>query len=180
MGNTVHIQALKYGNVLHYEWETELLEQRDDDVFVLAKHGRQLRHHTKNATFTINNWSIEWFSRKHWFTLSAVVADGRITEYYCNINQPALIGEGKVAFVDLDLDLVQRDGVWMVVDEDEFAHNAIKFGYPESLIAQAREELKRLQARIAAGEYPFDGTLEEWISHLSLRDAGARYAAGNV
>ena len=130
MTNQITIQALKYGDLLHYEWNTTLLEKTDSHVFVLGEYGRQLHHYTKQNVFTIENWTIEYFSFDSWFTVSADVVGGKIQQYYCNINQPAKMNGNTVSFVDLDLDYVQRKGVWMVVDEDEFEMNAIKFGYP--------------------------------------------------
>ncbi|GMK46599.1 UPF0374 protein YgaC [Paenibacillus glycanilyticus] len=171
MNHSVQIKALKHGDLLHYEWNTDLLEEGDGYVFVLGRYGRKLQHHTKKYVFTVNNWSIEFFSSKHWFTVSAAVVDGRINEYYCNINQPAIINGSEISFVDYDLDLVQRGGEWMVIDEDEFADNAIKFGYSEQLMKQVREELAGLQARVAERQFPFDGTIERLMARIPDQQA---------
>ncbi|MBB3112544.1 hypothetical protein FHS18_004645 [Paenibacillus phyllosphaerae] len=162
----ITIQALKYGDRLHYEWETQLLERTDTHVFVLAERGRKLHHYTKQKVFTIDRWTIEFFSSAYWFTVSADVRDGNIVHYYCNINEPAIIAENAVSFVDLDLDLLGEDGQWRVVDEDEFERHSIAFGYPEALIARARSELAGLQLRIAQRRFPFDGTLERLAAQV--------------
>ncbi|MCU6791581.1 DUF402 domain-containing protein [Paenibacillus sp. WQ 127069] len=161
--NMITVQALKYGDRLHYEWSTTLLEQTDTHIFVLGEQGRKLKHYTKDQIFTVENWTIEFFSFDSWFTVSADVVGGEINQYYCNINQPAKIQDNVVSFVDLDLDLVYRNDRWMVVDEDEFASNAIKFGYPSELIQRARTELEGLQERISKKLFPFDGALEQFI-----------------
>ncbi|WP_248924467.1 DUF402 domain-containing protein [Paenibacillus hamazuiensis] len=163
MDTRITVQALKYGNRLHYEWNTKLLEATDSHIVVLGEYGRELHHHTKGKIFTTENWTIELFPFDLWFTVSADVRNGVLYQYYCNINEPAVLRGTNVSFVDLDLDLVYRNGEWKVVDEDEFAANAVKFGYPEELIRRAREELKNLQHRVNAGLYPFDGTLERFI-----------------
>jgi protein associated with RNAse G/E len=129
----------------------------------LSKPGRKLRHHTKQSIFTIDNWTIEFFSFDSWFTVSADIMEGRIGQYYCNINEPAKIQGNMVSFVDLDLDYVQRNGEWMVVDEDEFVSNAVKFSYPNALIHRAKAELVGLQTLISKGQFPFDGTLDRFI-----------------
>jgi protein associated with RNAse G/E len=167
MGNgIVTIQALKYGNLLHYEWNTTLLEQTDSHIFVLGEYGRQLNHYTKGKIFTVENWAIEFFSLDSWFTVSADVVGGTINEYYCNINQPAMINGRVVSFVDLDLDLVYRNDRWMVIDEDEFAYNAVKFGYPEELMLRAKRELESLQERVERKRFPFDGSIEQFINRI--------------
>jgi protein associated with RNAse G/E len=71
-----------------------------------------------------------------------------------------------VSFVDLDLDYVQRDGKWLVVDEEEFENNAVKFGYPDELVRQARKELERLQERIVNKQFPFDGSIAQFIERI--------------
>ncbi|MGG1552965.1 DUF402 domain-containing protein [Paenibacillus ferrarius] len=163
-GMTIPIRALKYGNRPHYDWETTLLERGDAHLFVLGHHGRQLRHYTKGKTFTIDRWTVEFFPLDAWFTVSADVVDGRIVQYYCNICEPPRLEQDGVSFIDLDLDLIYRDGVWQVVDEDEFAEHTVKFGYPPELVNRVWQELAKLQARIASRQFPFDGSMERLVS----------------
>ncbi|UKS30710.1 DUF402 domain-containing protein [Paenibacillus sp. HWE-109] len=164
MSNQITIKALKYGNHKHYEWTSTVLERTDTYIIVLSEYGRKLHHHTKQKVFTVNNWSIEFFSFDSWFTVSADIMDGLIHQFYCNINEPAKSSPHEVTFVDLDLDYVRRQGEWLVVDEDEFLVNAVKFAYPDSLIQQARNELEHLRQRIQDNKFPFDGTIERFIS----------------
>ncbi|MFB9325692.1 DUF402 domain-containing protein [Paenibacillus aurantiacus] len=166
MESKLTVRAFKYGERPHYEWETRVLERGDTHLFVLSAPGRRLRHFTKNAVFTIDRWTLEFFATDCWFTVSADVVDGRIAHYYCNVNEPARIGGGEVSFVDLDLDLLGADGQWRVVDEDEFAFNSVAFGYPEVLITRAKEELASLRRRIEEGRFPFDGTLERLAAQV--------------
>jgi protein associated with RNAse G/E len=169
LNQQVLIQALKYGDHLHYEWETTLLEKTDTHVFVLGKYGRELRHYTKGKTFTVENWTIEFFPLDSWFTVSADIIEGEITQYYCNICEPARMNGREVTFVDLDIDLVYRNGRWMVVDEDEFTVNALKFSYPPELIERVKKELKDLEQRIEQKQFPFDGSIEKFIEAVPKR-----------
>ncbi|WP_261300688.1 DUF402 domain-containing protein [Paenibacillus andongensis] len=163
MDNQITIQALKYGNIRHYEWNTILLEKTDSHIIVLGEYGRKLNHYTKQKVFTVETWTIEYFPFDSWFTVSADVVGGKIHQFYCNINQPAKIEGNTVSFVDLDLDYVQRNGEWKVVDEDEFESNAIKFAYPEALIHKASQELQDLKELVRNQTFPFDGSLEKFI-----------------
>jgi protein associated with RNAse G/E len=174
----VRIQALKYGNRPHYEWETTLLERTDAHVFVLGQYGRKLRHYTKGKTFTVENWTIEFFPFDCWFTVSADIVDGRIAQYYCNICQPARMENDTVSFVDLDLDLVYRDGRWAVVDEDEFALHAVQFSYPPELIERAELELESLRERVRQQRFPFDGAIERWIGSIPAGRLAQRRGQG--
>ncbi|SEB49179.1 DUF402 domain-containing protein [Paenibacillus sp. GP183] len=166
MDDEITIQVLKFGDHLHYEWTTKLLEKTETHIFVLGEYGRKLNHHTKQKIFTVDNWTIEFFSFDLWFTVSADVVDGKIKQYYCNINEPAKIKGNTVSFVDLDLDLIQRNGDWKVVDEDEFEINSVRFNYPEELIRRSRKELNNLQDRVKNNKFPFDGAIERFIKFI--------------
>ncbi|WP_254450398.1 DUF402 domain-containing protein [Cohnella herbarum] len=154
---------------MHYEWDTLLLEQTSTYIIVLGEYGRKLHHHTKQKIFEIDNWTVEFFPFDCWFTVSADVNNGVITQYYCNINEPANLSEDgeTVSFVDYDLDLIQRNGKWMIVDEDEFEQNSILYSYPQGLIKRVRQEMANLQNRIENHHFPFDGTLERFIDRIS-------------
>ncbi|WP_256757961.1 DUF402 domain-containing protein [Cohnella sp. WQ 127256] len=165
----ISIQALKYGNHRHYEWNTTLLEKTEGYVFVLGHYGRELQHYTKGKIFTIDNWTIEFFSFDSWFTVSADIVDGRITQYYCNICKPAQMDGSTVSFVDLDIDLIYKNGEWIVVDEDEFAVHSIKFSYPSDLIDRVWQELRGLQQLIARKGFPFDGAIEKHMAKIPRR-----------
>lgn len=167
----MQIRAMKYGDKPHYEWEAGVLEQKDDYVFLLAEYGRRLRHYTKNSVFTLNNWTIEFMSSSLWFTVAADVKDGRISQYYCNINQPARIEGGRITFVDLDLDYVCENGEWKVVDEEEFEHHQMTFGYPDWLVRKARAELEQLKKRVREQAFPFDGSIERFIGRIPAEAA---------
>jgi len=154
------VRALKYGRLPHYEWETTLLERRGD-VLCRGELGRRFTHHTRGFEIHDSTPAVEFFSLSQWFTVSANVRDVAITDYYCNIAEPAQFADDVLTFVDLDLDLVRRGaGEWHVVDEEELAHNAARFGYPPDLVMRARVEMQRLRARITARRFPFDGTLD--------------------
>ncbi|SEN14408.1 DUF402 domain-containing protein [Paenibacillus sp. OV219] len=160
---SVTIQARKYGDRPHYEWRTTLLERTDSHIFVLGHYGRKLKHFTKGKTFIVENWTIECFPFDFWFTVSADVINGKIAQYYCNISEPARMEGCMVTFVDLDIDLIYKRGKWEIVDEDEFVSHAAKFEYPPELIARVRQEVERLQERIALRQFPFDGSIERFI-----------------
>jgi len=162
----IKIQSMKYGNHLHYEWETTLLEKTDSYIFVLGHKGRKLNHYTKGQVFTVDNWTIEFFPLDAWFTVSADVIDGELKQYYCNICEPPQFAGDLVTFVDLDIDLVYRNGQWMVVDEEEFADHALKFSYPPELIKRVRMEQQGLEQRIKQGRFPFDGAIERWMEWI--------------
>ncbi len=127
-----------------------------------------MTHHTKQRTFTVEGWSVEFFSLRQWFTISVDLLEGQLPQYYCNIAEPAQIAGATLSFVDLDLDLVRRPGKeWEVLDEDEFEANALRFGYPEALVLRARAELEGLRERVRSRGFPLDGTLDPYVQTVA-------------
>lgn len=157
MSKVIKIKALKYPDILHYEWEGELLHHTPDYVLVLCKPGRKLIHHTKNKVFTINNMSLEYFSLKEWFTAAMEIEEGKIVAAYCNVAKPSLFDNGEISFIDLDLDYIQEKYEdWKVVDEDEFESNSMKYNYPVELKNEAVEALAKLKEAVRIGSFPFN------------------------
>lgn len=67
-------------------------------------------------------------------------------------------GELEAHSIDMDLDVVQRDGRPVYLDdEDEFEEHGLAFGYPESLVQAMRAEAARLLPAVEHHAAPFDG-----------------------
>ncbi|OMC89441.1 hypothetical protein BK137_18485 [Viridibacillus arenosi] len=159
------IKALKFPNVLHYEWEGEILEKTNNYILVLCKSGRKLIHHSKNDVYTINNTSIEYFSLKEWYTAAMEVEEGVVVSTYCNIAMPSVLNLNELSFIDLDLDLIKRKNKnWEVIDEDEFEVNSIKYQYPEELKNEALKALERLKQKVAKGSFPFNNEFNSLLN----------------
>lgn len=158
------IKALKYPNVLHYEWEGHLLEKTSNYIIVLCKPGRKLIHHTKNDVYTINNISIEYFSLKEWFTAAMEVEGGVVIATYCNVAMPSVLDGNDLCFVDLDFDLIKRKYKnWEVLDKDEFELNSVKYQYPTELKNDALKALDRLKLKVNRGSFPFNKDITSLI-----------------
>lgn len=171
VSKVIKIKALKYPDILHYEWEGELLRLTPDYVLVLCKPGRKLIHHTKNKVFTVNNTSLEFFSLKQWFTAAMEIEEGKVVSAYCNVAKPSLFQNGEISFLDLDLDYIkEKNKEWKVVDEDEFELNSIKYKYPVELKNGAVKALEKLKEEVKKGNFPFNNQVLTHIENHYLRD----------
>jgi predicted RNA-binding protein associated with RNAse of E/G family len=88
---------------------------------------------------------VERFYADRWYNIFEMHdrEDGRLKGWYCNICLPAQLGDDRVAYVDLALDLlVYPDGRQLVLDEDEFADLQLQ---PDMRL-QAEAALADLQA----------------------------------
>ena len=157
------IQAKKYDGRPHYSWEGTILKQMETYLVVANTPGRTLHHHRRDTIYTYDNYSLEFYPLNADFTVGLdVELTGEVT-YYCNICLPPVLQGDHLSFIDLDLDLVYRDDVWTVVDEDEFLENQQLYRYPVELIERTRTALLDLQQRIAQQQFPFDGFLDSFI-----------------
>ncbi|MFB5193259.1 DUF402 domain-containing protein [Alicyclobacillus fastidiosus] len=176
MREKLTIRALKYPDIPHYDWEVELLEEASTHVICIGLPGRKLVHHTKQKVFDFDSCSIEFYSLEHWVTVSADIVNGALQQYYCNIAMPAIRDKSKstVSFIDLDLDLVRRslNLPWKVVDVEEFHTNQVKYGYPSSLVVEAKQQLQELQNRVRKSLFPFDGKLQFFIDQVIEQNHG--------
>ncbi len=163
----IYMKSLKYPDIPHYEWKGRLLRKTPEYVMVLCESGREMKHHTKNTTFTIDVTSLEYFFLKEGYTVAMEIEEGKILSYYCNIAMPSVLHGDQISFVDLDLDLVKgRNADWMIVDEDEFESNSVKYGYSAEIKEYALESLDLLQKKINEGLFPFDGSGLEVIERI--------------
>jgi hypothetical protein len=113
--NTRREETWRYpGQVLKSEAHSRLVEaffNRSDLPF----HGITLRE---------NDRFIERYYDNRWYNIFEIHDrdDNRLKAWYCNVTSPAEFSPGKIAYIDLALDLlVYPDGRWLILDEEEFA-----------------------------------------------------------
>ena len=168
MNETRTVQVRKYDERLHYEWTSRLIEENDDSILLYAGPGRTLQHHTRQARYTYQSHSLECFMRHDGFTVQLdLEADGSI-RHYCNIGLVPRLDGDVIEFIDLDLDLVaDGGGEWRLVDEDEFAVNRVRFGYPDDVVTYVWNTIEDVNRRIDLGKFPFDESLERRLLTLA-------------
>jgi protein associated with RNAse G/E len=92
----------------------------------------------------------------------------RRTEVYCDITTPATWYDRRVQLVDLDLDVRRRrtSGEVELLDEDEFATHAERFGYPPEVTGNAWSAARWLVAALADGTEPFASAYQPWLKQV--------------
>ena len=168
MNETRTVQVRKYDESLHYEWTSRLIEEDGERILLYAGPGRTLQHHTRQARYTYESHSLECFMRHDGFTVQLdLETDGSI-RHYCNIGLVPRLKGSIVEFIDLDLDLVaDGGGEWRLVDEDEFAINRVRFGYPDDVVTHVWNTIEDVNRRIEINDFPFDGSLEQRLLTLA-------------
>ncbi len=106
--------------------------------------------------------------REAWWT-AMFISPPRRTEIYCDIATPARwLDSTSVQLVDLDLDVRRRraGGLVELLDEDEFAEHADRFGYPQAVRENAWSAANWLVRALSGDTQPFAGEYRAWLSQV--------------
>jgi protein associated with RNAse G/E len=102
--------------------------------------------------------SYEFFWRSRWYNIFRFhEPEGDFRNFYCNINQPPVIKDNSLNYVDLDIDvLIGKDFSIDILDKEEFEQSALKFAYSEDLQSKVKASLNDLLKIIKRRNFPFD------------------------
>jgi len=153
----ITVQARKYDNRIHRQWQAQLVTQDDSLIVVEGVFAEEIKH-SLLGTIAPGTLSTEYYWTDRWFSVFRFrEPTGELRNYYCNINQPAEFDGNILSFIDLDIDvLVAPDFSYRIVDEDEFMAHAERYNYPAALRAQVPCALANLIEIIKGREFPFD------------------------
>ncbi len=173
----IYVQTMKYNGDKHYSYPTLLLAQTHEVIALYGPPGRRLLHPGRSIDMALENPVIDfYFPDRHYNVFAGFYPDGSLRRYYCNVALPPTLEDGRLTWVDLDLDLiVGPDLSYTVDDEDEFAEHTVAWGYPPSLVETARGALAELMALVDARAFPFDGTALRLMAELQTQGLTAQH-----
>ena len=150
------VRACKFDGAEHRRWQAELIRQEGSLVLLDAKFEEDIQHDLL-GTVVSGTISLEYYWLDRWYSIFRFSEPtGELRNFYCNINIPPVLEERVLSYIDLDIDvLVNPDFSYQILDEDEFAANALRYNYPPELQAQARRALDELIALIEERRFPF-------------------------
>lgn len=132
-----------------WRYDGRLLARDENSLLIEAFFNRKdLPFH--GITLKENDRFIERYYNDRWYNIFEIHDrnDNRLKGWYCNISRPAEFSPGKIAYVDLALDvLVYPDGKYLVLDEFEFKELALA----EESRVEALHALEELVAMAEAG-----------------------------
>lgn len=152
----ITVEARKYDSSLHRTWQTRLLRREDSLIVVEGEFEREVRH-PQLGLIAVGTRSVEYFWTDRWYSVFRFCEpSGELRNYYCNVNQPAVLEDGTLSFVDLDIDvLVAPDFAYSILDRDEFTFNARRFNYPPEVLNEAENALHEILDLIERRRFPF-------------------------
>lgn len=76
--------------------------------------------------------------------------------------------DGSPVGIDMDLDVVDRDGVVFIDDEDEWDEHRVRYGYPTEIVERLERRATDLKEQVTASAAPFDEvTAQRWLERLA-------------
>jgi len=161
----VHIDERKWPDHIHWQFDALPLGEDEHGAWLhvpsgtIAKRGDDPSGPIESGFVLLvpvtGWWLVEFYVDHPWH------------EVYVNIGTPPKWDADSVRQVDLDLDVVRKsDGGVVVLDEDEFIENQVRYGYPDELIRDARTATDSAVDLVGRREEPFGTASLRWIASV--------------
>ena len=138
VGDVVEVQVLRADGALYRSWQATVERVTPTALVVFKTLGTPIGG-------PAGGWGSEcavrtcYWHERHYNLAEVYEADGRLLELYANIASPPHLEDGRLSYVDYELDVVcEPGGSPRVVDEDEFAEAVLRYGYSAKLQAACR------------------------------------------
>lgn len=153
----VKIIARKYDGRIHRQWEAKLLSQTNSLLTFVGVFDEEIVH-AELGLIRRGTISYEYYWLDRWYNVFKFFEpDGRLRNFYCNVNLPPTFADRTLDYIDLDIDvLVWSDHTRVTLDLAEFEENAVFFGYPAQVKEKAARTVAELETLIDAKLFPFD------------------------
>ena len=104
-------------------------------------------------------------SGEWWILCGYLDATGALNGYKVHASAPfeAPRSDHEITWVDLDLDFEVTGNQLALLDEDEFHAHARTMAYPRYVVSGAWSGIATVAARYTNGDWPFDGSMQEWV-----------------
>jgi hypothetical protein len=158
----VVVEKRKWDGSVGARWPAELETLEGGRRLWVADAGTVRDRPRRGRTETLEHTEASAAEDGAWWVATAHVdGAGMPLRYAVDASTPPELGDGTLAFVDLDLDLTLESGSEHLEDVDQFAERAARMGYPEAVCLGAWRGLRDAASRFRAGTWPFDGSLAE-------------------
>jgi uncharacterized protein len=156
MPGPITVNSRKYDLTIRRSWECELI-RREDQLLVLKGVFETEVVHPELGRIGAGTISHEFFWFDRWCNIFRFEEpDGSLRNYYGNICMPPTFDGNTLDYVDLDIDIVVwPDQTRQILDEEEFAENAIRWCYPKSVLAGVKDGINKLETMIVNHHFPF-------------------------
>ena len=153
----ITINSRKFNNKIHRTWEASLIEQKDSLLIFVGKFEIEVKH-PELGIIRRGTISYEYYWTDRWYNVFRFhEPDGKLRNFYCNVNMPPKFENNVLDYIDLDIDVfVLKDFSYRILDLEEFEENAQYFKYSKELCSKVKESLNELISMIETKVFPFD------------------------
>lgn len=153
----VTINSRAYDLRIRRSWQCKQVEKKDSMLLFVGKFDVDVDH-PQLGIIRRGTISYEYYWLDRWYNVFRFLeTEGRVRNYYCNINMPPEFNNGVLDYVDLDIDVViWPDFTYSVLDVGEYEASAARYNYPESVKTNVQRALVELIGLIEARAFPFD------------------------
>lgn len=168
-GQTLRLEFWKYPQQrLHYWWMGQVVEIREGAVLLHMPLGFEFHHESRGQTLRVDHQGYVAFFEGGWYSGGPDLdLQGRVLEYYWNIQTPPRFEPGRIWQYDLELDVrCKADHTCLVVDQEEFAAKA--GAYPEAWVESAQKAVEEVRLHVREGRWPVRPAEEDrgWLERL--------------
>ncbi len=168
----VHVILRKYDGRLHRRVTATRLGEDRHGLWLGTPAGTTVHYnYGHRRTGVTRHDAVRLVPREQWWIAMFVAAPAE-REVYCDICLPARrTAPDEITVVDLDLDLSRFRAAGRVdlEDEEEFAENAERYGYPLAVVADATAAAADLHRSLTERAEPFGAAPAAWFEVLSGR-----------
>lgn len=151
------VRALKFDTTEHRRWRASLMKKEATLLVLDAAFDEEVRH-SQLGLIERGTVSIEYYWLDRWYNVFRFLEpDGKLRNFYCNVNMPPRFDGRTLTYIDLDIDIVVSPGFsYEILDMEEFEANALRFKYPLDVRRRARYALDELISLIESRGFPFN------------------------
>jgi predicted RNA-binding protein associated with RNAse of E/G family len=148
-GDWIWVRVFKSGGVPYRAWRPIVESVTDDCIVVYSAPGNPLHEVTQTFALEHHFRTYFWPGRRHTL-LEIYEPDGRLRELYADITGPiAVVGE-EIHLTDHELDVsMMAGGEPFIVDQDEFAEAAERYGYTDEFVRESYALAEQLRDVLA-------------------------------
>lgn len=153
----VTINSRKFDGIVHRSWKANLISKTESQLIFLGEFEKQVEH-PHLGVIRRGTLSYEYYWLDRWYNIFRFhEPDGKLRNFYCNINLPPTFENGILDYIDLDIDLlVWKDFSFEVLDLVDFEENAKRFSYSDELRRKVNFYLDKLITLVKNKSFPFN------------------------
>ena len=143
IGEKYQIQCYKHNGKIHRAWDEAVVLDIQKNYMVFGNNKTKVTE-ADGITWRTKEPAIMYFFKDRWYNIIVQMKKDGIY-YYCNIATPFILEEGKIKYIDYDLDLrIFPKGDFKVLDKLEYEYHKKIMNYSKELDIVIKNALSEL------------------------------------